>query len=107
MRYLWVLILLAGCVTTHDLQGRSYPEKCRGDLSWVNAVIEYRPLEKMPLARGYAGQRNAGAVYAYTSPPRILIANETSPEVQDDILRHERCHVIAGEWHSYPETSQR
>ena len=111
MRFLWVLLLLAGCVATgevqYDTQGRLYPEQCRGDLSWVNAKIEHRPLSEMPEARGYPGEKTAGGGYLNRTPPLIILANEIPADEMDDAIRHERCHIIAGAWHSYPDASDR
>ena len=70
----------------YDLQGRLYPEQCRGDLSWVNAKIEYRPLKEMPEARGYPGEKTTGGVYLNRTPPLIILANE--------ILRLNEPHIL-------------
>ena len=91
MKYaiLIVGLVLAGCQTLYDNNGFLYPPECRGDLSAVSAPILISPREAIG---GDDGR------YDYVSGT-ILIADDLAGSMKEDVIRHERCHAIAGRWH--------
>ncbi len=106
LKYLavFLMFILAACQTTdegvyRDKLGNVYPPPCRGDLSEAmkKTVIRYLPLDQMPVSYG-TKEHMRGATSRGASVSVVMIAKD-DPD-QDDILRHELCHVVAGEWHA-------
>lgn len=96
--------LLAGCAhrapwsAGYDTKGRQYPEICRQNLSWVQADIEYRPRSRVP--RVHAWEENLAMTYYNRKPALIVMADDIPMRLKEDVLHHELCHVVAGDWHS-------
>ncbi len=85
---------------THDQVGHAYPIECQGDLSWVKADIVRVP-QNDPYLQMLApfNRPNLARVNLSTNPPRIVVSDRLSGWKYDDALRHELCHVVAGNWH--------
>lgn len=84
-----------------DFLGNVYPAKCRGDLSYVTAPITFMSPDQMAALSRLAPHMKMGdRLYGITMSHRfIYVDNTLMGWKRDDIIRHERCHVIAGDWH--------
>ena len=84
-----------------DIFGYVYPVECRRDLSEVKTkavIVPASPeeMEKVRRARGTPGR-----LYGLTWGGKlIMIDNSLIGWMQEEILHHELCHVLTGQWHS-------
>lgn len=105
------LILLAGCadqpagsalgVRTSDLWGNRYPAACMRDLSDVDVPVMYVTPETLADINRKAGKPGRRMLGFFNHSPRVIFVDKTLGEAaRAEAVRHERCHVVAGEWHS-------
>ena len=104
--------LLASCAAEDgpitDQVGNIYPRECRGDLSWVDAPFENVSREWLAKRESMFGAQPGGRVLGVTFARRSFVIDETlSGWQRDDAIRHERCHVIRGDWHGTPPATRR
>jgi len=103
----WAIALVAfslgGCSTDGpitDQVGNVYPRECRGDLSWMDApfhdVSREWLAERTAKFGGSPGDRILGVTFARHS---FVIDETLTGWHRDDAIRHERCHVLVGNWH--------
>jgi hypothetical protein len=83
-----------------DQVGNVYPRECQGDLSWMDAPFDTVSrewlAERRAKFRAAPGDRILGVTFARHS----FVIDETSTGWhRDDAIRHERCHVLIGNWH--------
>ena len=100
------LLMLGACETPKDV-GRQYvlPEQCQGDLNRyprvANAIIVRVPRNVLDATAGNLpdGFTYNGRYIGVVGADIIQIPSDLSGEKYDDALRHEQCHIIAGQWH--------
>ena len=86
-----------------DFAGNVYPIQCRGDLSYVKAPILFVPPSHLADYGAKHGMNAGTRLYGLTVMRSfILIDNTLRGWKRADAIRHERCHVIAGDWHKPP-----
>lgn len=104
--------LLSGCASeapttngypAYDLWHNRYPPQCQRDLNGVNVPIEFVSRAQLAAVANQMVQPARGrellAWYRY-SPPRIFVYNGLKGRELVEAIRHEKCHHLAGEWHS-------
>ena len=84
-----------------DQFGNVYPPECRRDLSEVAVpVINVQPQVLQIWARALHKPLYS-RMYAATIAREVILVDETVRGwKRDDLIHHERCHVVAGNWHS-------
>jgi hypothetical protein len=100
-----IAILLAASLTacaSHegpltDQAGNVYPPQCRGDLSKVEATITFKPRQWMAEEAAILGYE--GRILGETWGNHIVIDDSLRGWKREDTLRHERCHLLMGQWH--------
>jgi hypothetical protein len=100
---LWLLLPLVACSSpieeaATDQFGNVYPLACRRDLSFVTApVIPTSPqilaqvAEKRGLPKDYR-------LMGLSGTGLIMIDDTVLGWKRDDLIHHERCHMVAPEW---------
>lgn len=83
-----------------DFAGNVYPRQCLGDLSWVKTPIIEAPPSTLAGVHDAMHVQADHRVYGVTMDGLIFIDSTLRGGMRDDVIRHERCHVIAGRWHS-------
>ena len=98
--------ILAACQTTsesagvmRDQVGNVYPAQCRGDLSNVYVILYF--VDRATIRKKSDGRATIGVALGQV----VYVADDLKPDIRDDVVRHEKCHVIAGNWH--PEGSNK
>ena len=112
LRILYIIIILSICTCSHnqpfnDFAGRSYPSQCRENLDWVDVKIQMVSRQELTaLAEKYSVKLKMNTqLYGLYIPfgdngnPLIVIYKDLRGWVLADVIRHERCHHIAGSWH--------
>lgn len=96
------VLILSACATDRDYAGNLYPPECPRDMR-VDAIIDYVTDGEL---QGLAFAFGKPEVYGLTvrlgpGPAFIWVrADDGMPErLRRDILRHEMCHAIKGQWH--------
>lgn len=96
-------LALGGCSTQEpmtDFAGNVYPAECRGDLSGVKAPIIFTApdiMAKLGEARHLAYDQR---LYGLTLNRQIIfIDSSLEGWKREDAIRHERCHILTGDWH--------
>ena len=102
-----VSFFLAGCTAEGgpitDQVGNVYPKECRGDLSWMDAPFHNVSREWLAERKVKFGAAPGERVLAVTFARHSFVIDETlSGWQRDDAIRHERCHVLVGNWHDTP-----
>lgn len=98
--------LLAGCASItgdRDYAGNLYPPECTRDIVPF-AIVEYVSQAEM---EGIAHAFGEPEIYGLTvriakgGPAFVWVRADDgmSQELRRDILRHELCHALVGEWH--------
>jgi len=101
------LILTPSCTAptvfaATDFLGNHYPPACMVDLSYVNAPILF--VSPKVLSEVRAKRHMAGRLWAVTYAKSLIMVDETAEGwVRDDLIRHERCHIVAGAWHPHSD----
>lgn len=80
-----------------DQAGNVYPPICRGDLSKVEATITFKSRKWMSEEAEILGVHNR--ILGETHGNHIVIDDSLRGWKREDAIRHELCHVLAGEWH--------
>ena len=100
-----LVLILSACQTTggsvgitRDQVGNVYPPECRGDLSHVVADIQFVSQKRLMMQRG-ADQYTMGWTYKVGNPRIVYIREDLTGWRRDDVIRHELCHIVAGDWH--------
>ena len=95
-----LLILLSACTLQPweyemDSSGFVLPSVCRHDLALETAKI---PVMLEP--RGQNSKYDGFTIFEDGTPTTIIIMDDLVGWRYDDVLHHERCHVVAGPyWH--------
>ena len=111
MRCVALIILawgLSGCAAgAIDNAGYLLPEQCRAPHELPHGAVEtVTSREKITeIARkmgtvGRAQSANAITITFGNGPGFIFIADDLPPDQAEMTLRHERCHVLLGDWHN-------
>ena len=100
MRALLLCLVLVACneETVVDQFGNRYPPPCRGDLSHVKAKVIDLSRAEMAVVGNFTNMPQ-GRLWAYTMGETILIDASATGWRRDDLIRHERCHILVGHWH--------
>jgi hypothetical protein len=104
-------LTIAGCTRayaypTTDHAGRVYPLECRRDLSDVRVPVIYTSEAHMLSVASAAGLHvpdNARlyGLHVQQLGASIIMVDETLRGwVREDVVHHERCHEVAGAWHT-------
>lgn len=97
-----ILLFMAGCTQpypTTDFIGNVYPAKCRYDLSYVDAdIITVAPTDSR-LRKVHPDQITLGTAYIFKK--LIVVSDRVSGWKREEVIHHERCHFIAGDWHGH------
>ena len=111
-RILLLALALAACEAevptvngypAYDLWQNRYPAACMRDLSDVRVPISLVSRERLTeLSLGKAPPKPGWRILGWFqhSPQHIFIWNGLSGRELNEAIRHERCHVVAGEWHT-------
>jgi hypothetical protein len=98
-------LCLAACSSdsgerTIDQFGNVYPPECRGDLSHVAATIQAVTPDALQFWAAALHKPANWRLYGLTVGRKSILVDETiAGWKRDDLVHHERCHIIAGEWH--------
>jgi hypothetical protein len=103
-------VLLASCAAEdgplRDQVGNLYPKECHGDLSWVDAPFQSVSREWLALRSTRFGAAPGERILGVTFARHSFVIDETlSGWQRDDAIRHERCHILRGDWHDEPTTA--
>lgn len=96
-----------GAYPATDHAGRVYPPECRRDLSNVQVPVIFTSEAHMLSTASAAGLHipaNARlyGLHVQQLGSSIIMVDETLRGwVLDDVIHHERCHEVAGHWHTY------
>jgi hypothetical protein len=88
---------------SYDLWSNKYPEACMRDLSDVKVPVTLADKATMAeFAKHTTTAANGRPLLGYFqhSPQHIYILETLHGKERTEAIRHERCHVVAGEWHS-------
>jgi len=108
---LFLLVALSGCADqgevvngfrSQDYWGNAYPPECMRDLNDVNVPVTLASKATMAeLAKHTIIAANGRPLLGYFQhhPPHIYILNTLHGKELTEAIRHEKCHVLAGEWH--------
>lgn len=104
------LVLLMACVGCVSVvasasyvspDGNTYPSVCQRDLSHVQpAFLMTETRESLAEMRDhlFPGQ---GRLYGYTLFQKLIVIDETlTGWFREQVIHHEKCHIIMGRWHS-------
>jgi hypothetical protein len=96
-------LCLAGCTAEGPLRdqvGHLYPKECQGDLSWMDAPFQSVSPEWLALRAPRFGAEPGERILGVTFARHSFVIDETLNGWQrDDAIRHERCHILKGDWH--------
>lgn len=97
MRYLLTLLALGACTSAPDVDqnGNVYPATCSQEATDKVTVPLLVVPRDSPLLPVIDGRRALG----YARPLLLVVSDGLGGWKLADAKRHERCHVIAGEWH--------
>ena len=80
--------------------GNAYPIECQRDLSYVKpAFLLTETRERLTEMRDrlFSGR---GRLYGYTIFQKMIVIDETlTGEFYEEVLHHEKCHILLGRWH--------
>jgi hypothetical protein len=84
-----------------DQFGNRYPLQCLLDLSYVDVPVVFVSEQTMAkLAYGDPVVPRGHRLYGLTIRQRLILVDDSLKGWRrDDVIRHEKCHIIAGNWH--------
>jgi len=104
--FIGLAAVLSACSNTPDyyaatdVLGNHYPVACQKDLSYIKIPVV--PVSRADMDRLAAARHINGRLYGLTWGGKVIMIDENLRGwVRDDIIHHERCHVVAGDWHPY------